>query len=100
MSETDDTESNFDDILEELVENYQNSPVLNPDEIEKLITTFEKAEIAREKHKQVCRNYYNKHYTIKSNLSPSQNTIILQNRALRKKYYQEYHQKRKNNIEK
>ena len=99
MSET-DNESNFDDILEELVENYENSKVLEPEEIDQLVVSYEKAEIAREKHREVCRNYYNKHYTIKSNLSPSQNTIILQNRLLRKKYYQEYHKKRKNNIEK
>ena len=99
MSET-DNESNFDDILEELVENYENINVLEPEEIDQLVVSYEKVEIAREKHKQVCRNYYEKHYKIKSNLSPAKNAVILHNRALRKQYYQEYHKKRKNNIEK
>ena len=99
MSET-DNESNFDDILEELVVNYENSSVLEPEELDQLVVSYEKTEKAKEKHRQVCKNYYDKHYKIKSNLAASKNAIILQNRALRKKYYQEYYQNKKSINEK
>ena len=99
MSET-DTESNFDDILEELVENYENSNVLETEELDQLVVSYEKTEIAKEKHRKVCKNYYDKHYKIKSNLAAANNVIILQNRALRKKYYQDYHKYKKSINEK
>jgi hypothetical protein len=95
---TNDTD--LDDLLDDLIEIHTNTEILDSEELDALVLSYEKIQIEKEKHRERCRNYYDKHYKIQSNLSPARNAVILHNRALRKQYYQDYHKKRKNNIEK
>jgi hypothetical protein len=88
--------TDLDDLIDDLVETYENRCVLDPEELDQLVVSYEKIETSRQKHNKVCKDYYNKHFTITSLTSPARNAIILKNKELRKEYYKKYYQNNKN----
>ncbi len=88
--------TDLDDLIDDLIETHTNNEILDSEELDQLVSSYEKAQIDKAKHREICRNYYNRHYTITSETSPARNAIIIENQALRKLYYQRYYQERKN----